>query len=305
MISILEAIAPVFLIIAAGYAIRSRAMLPESFWAPVESITFWCFFPALLFYRTSTAQLAGLPLVEMLVALAAAIVVCGLLVVALVPAMKPSGPTFTTLLQGSIRSNVYIGLAAATGLFGAEGTALGAVAVAGMTPLVNFLSVVALARFGRSERKPSARDVAKAVITNPIIVSVLCGFGLNLSGIELPRLATETVRILGAPSLPLALLAVGAGLDLATARQAGRQVLVSSAIKLLAMPLVAWAACLAMGVGPTPTTVVVLFAALPTATSGYIMARKLGGDARLMAAIISAQTVASAIFLPVVLILLR
>jgi malonate transporter len=305
VIAILEAIAPVFLIIAAGYAIRRRAMLPDTFWTPAESITFWCFFPALLFYRTSTAQLGGLPLIEMLIALATAILVCGLLVVALVPVMKPAGPTFTTLLQGSIRSNVYIGLAAATGLFGNEGTALGAVAVAGMTPLVNFLSVVALARFGRSERKPGLRDVAKAVISNPIILAVICGFGLNLAGIELPRLATETVRILGAPALPLALLAVGAGLDLATARQAGRQVLAASTIKLLAMPLVAWALCLAMGAGATPTTVVVLFAALPTATSGYIMARKLGGDARLMAAIISAQTVAAAITLPVVLILLR
>jgi predicted permease len=279
-------------------------MLPNSFWTPAESITFWCFFPALLFYRTSTAQLAGLPLIEMLIALAAAILVCGLLVVALVPAMKPGGQTFTTLLQGSIRSNVYIGLAAATGLFGAEGTALGAVAVACMTPLVNFLSVVALARFGQSERKPGLRDVAKAVISNPIILAVLCGFGLNLAGIELPRLATETVRILGAPALPLALLTVGAGLDFATARHAGRQVLASSAIKLLAMPLIAWALCLAMGVDATPTTVVVLFAALPTATSDYIMARKLGGDARLMAAIISAQTVAAAIALPAVLILL-
>ncbi len=279
-------------------------MLPNSFWTPAESITFWCFFPALLFYRTSTAQLAGLPLIEMLIALAAAILACGLLVVALVPAMKPGGQTFTTLLQGSIRSNVYIGLAAATGLFGAEGTALGAVAVACMTPLVNFLSVVALARFGQSERKPGLRDVAKAVISNPIILAVLCGFGLNLAGIELPRLATETVRILGAPALPLALLTVGAGLDFATARHAGRQVLASSAIKLLAMPLIAWALCLAMGVDATPTTVVVLFAALPTATSDYIMARKLGGDARLMAAIISAQTVAAAIALPAVLILL-
>jgi malonate transporter len=279
-------------------------MLPNSFWTPAESITFWCFFPALLFYRTSTAQLAGLPLIEMLIALAAAILVCGLLVVALVPAMKPGGQTFTTLLQGSIRSNVYIGLAAATGLFGAEGTALGAVAVACKTPLVNFLSVVALARFGQSERKPGLRDVAKAVISNPIILAVLCGFGLNLAGIELPRLATETVRILGAPALPLALLTVGAGLDFATARHAGRQVLASSAIKLLAMPLIAWALCLAMGVDATPTTVVVLFAALPTATSDYIMARKLGGDARLMAAIISAQTVAAAIALPAVLILL-
>jgi len=207
--------------------------------------------------------------------------------------MKPGGQTFTTLLQGSIRSNVYIGLAAATGLFGAEGTALGAVAVACMTPLVNFLSVVALARFGQSERKPGLRDVAKAVISNPIILAVLCGFGLNLAGIELPRLATETVRILGAPALPLALLTVGAGLDFATARHAGRQVLASSAIKLLAMPLIAWALCLAMGVDATPT-----------ATSDYIMARKLGGDARLMAAIISAQTVAAAIALPAVLILL-
>ena len=305
MIAILEAIAPVFLIIAAGHAIRRRAMLPESFWAPAESITFWCFFPALLFYRTSTAELEGLPLAEMLIALAAAIAVCCILVVLLVPTMKPVGPTFTSLLQGSIRPNVYIGLAAATGLFGAEGTALGAVAVACMTPMVNFLSVVALARYGESERTPTALDVVKAVLTNPIILSVVCGFGLNLAGATLTRVATETVRILGAPALPLALLAVGAGLDLATARQAGRQVLAASAIKLLAMPLVAWALCRALDVGPTPTTVAVLFAALPTATSGYIMARKLGGDARLLAAIISAQTVAAALTLPATLILLR
>ncbi len=77
-----------------------------------------------------------------------------------------------------------------------------------------------------------------------------------------------------------------------------RGVLATNTIKLVLMPVLVLVLAWALRLDPVSRDVALLFAALPTATSAYILARQLGGDAELMAAIITGQTLLAMLTLP-------
>ena len=88
-------------------------------------------------------------------------------------------------------------------------------------------------------------------------------------------------------------------------RAAARPLVVASLAKFALKPALAFAACWALAIAPPLASVLVVFMALPTAPSSYILARQMGGDHALMAAIISGQTVLAFLTLPRTLWLLR
>lgn len=303
MIAVVAALAPIFLLIVIGYGLRRSGTVPDAFWPPAEKLTYYLFFPALLIDSTARADLEGVDLLGLGGSLVAAMLLVAATLLLLRRAITPDGPAFTSVFQGAIRVNTYVGLAAGAALFGREGTALMAVGVIAIVPLVNVLSVVALGRWGTSPTT-GWRSAAIAVGKNPLIVAVLIGAALNLLGVHAIPVLTPLMAILGAASLPLGLLAVGAGLDLPAARAAGGKVVVSSIVRLGVVPgltlLFGWQA----GLAAMPLAVAVLYNGLPTSASAYVLSRQMGGDHTLMAGIITAQTLAAAVSLPLWLLLL-
>ena len=305
MTEILAALAPIFLLILAGFAVRRTGLVDDGFWAPAERLVYFGLFPALLLSHMATADLSGHDVVPMFAALAIGVVAVSLSLLAVRRRLGVDGPAFTSVLQGGIRPNTYVGLAAAAGLYGETGLALAAVGIAGLTPLVNLVSVSALAHYGRGAGGPGFKQLGRALVTNPIILSVSMGGALNLAGLALPPVVGPVLEIAGAAALPLSLLAVGAGLDAGAFGRTGlRPVVVASVAKFLLLPAVVWALAATLGADGLELEVAVMFAALPSATSGYILARQMGGDTALIARIITLQTVAAALSLPAVLMLL-
>jgi hypothetical protein len=98
-------------------------------------------------------------------------------------------------------------------------------------------------------------------------------------------------------------LCVGAALGGARLGQQVKPLVAASLFKFLVMPLTTWGLCRLLGLGGQAAVVAVLFQALPTASSSYVMARQMGGNAPLMATIIALQTVVAAATLPLVLTL--
>src|SRR5690606_14278201 len=111
-------------------------------------------------------------------------------------------------------------------------------------------------------------------------------------------LAGPMAKILANAALPLGLLAVGAALNLRAVMESGSIVLVTAAVKLIALPIITYQLLQIVGVEGVEASVAILFNALPTATSSYILASQYGGDARLMASITSVETLLSMITLP-------
>ena len=144
--------------------------------------------------------------------------------------------------------------------------------------------------------------MARQLALNPLVVASVVGIAIQGLGLPLPVGVEPVLKALGQASLPLGLLCVGAALDFGTARTWVRPLAVTSAVKFGLMPLATVLACLALGVrGPAAATAL-LFQALPTASSSYIMARQLGGDAPLMAGITAVQTVLAAAAIPLAIL---
>ncbi|KXJ54047.1 MAG: transporter [Thalassospira sp. Nap_22] len=303
MHAILSALLPTFALIVVGYVLRERRFLPDSFWPGAEKLTYFITFPALLFSNTAKADLGSLPLLGIATAMLGTIAVCTALILVARPVLKVSAPTFSSLVQGAIRPNTYIGLAVAAALLGTHGLTVTALCVALVVPTVNVISVLACAHLGENDRKPGVLSLLRDVAKNPLLMACVLGSLFNVLGIGLPPIIGPFLEVLGRAALPIGLLAVGAGLDLSAARRAGFPVGVSSVGKLVLSPAIAAGLCLMLGLPDIELAAVVLYAALPCSASAYVLARLMGGDAQMMASIITVHTLLAIITMPVIAIL--
>ena len=296
----LAALAPVFLLILFGHLMKRGGFPGDGFWEPAERLTYYVLFPALLVGNLARAPLADVSLGPFALALVVSWSAVALALLLLGRWLTMDGPGFTSVVQGGIRFNTYVGLAAAEALFGTAGLTLAAVVIAVLVPLVNVLCVGVLNRHG-SAGMPGWGAVLRGLASNPLILACLLGILLNASAVGLPWGSGQVLDIVARAALPLGLLAVGAGLNARTIRDRHGAVIAVSAVKLVGLPLVAFAVAWSLGLPPAERTIAVLFAALPTAPSAYILARQMGGDAQLVAGMLTLQTVAAVLTLPLML----
>jgi len=302
MDGILTALWPLFALLAIGYLARRFDFPGAAFWPPAERATYYVLFPSLLVSRLSRAELGGAQTLQMVSAVLVLLLIATLLLLLLRPVLRLANAQFTSLYQGSLRFNTYVALAASAALIPAGGVALAAVVTAVMIPTLNLLCVLVFAWFGAV--RPTPRGVLRTLVTNPLILACLLGILLNVSGLGLPAAARPVLDLLGGMALPLGLLAVGAAIDLRLLRGSGRAVFIAIVVKLLLFPLLAVLLARLIGLDLVASQVLLVFAAVPTATASYILARQLGGDAPLMANIITAQTLVSLLTMPLMLKLL-
>lgn len=296
--AVVYAILPVFLLIVLGLLLARTRFVTESFWAPAEKITYFILFPPLIVGTLATAELSVARVAEAAIALAGAIGLMTALLTLIRRVSRDAVDVFASTVQGSVRMNTYIGLAVAGALFGAEGITAAAIAIGVIVPVVNVISVLAHG----TDVKPAA--LARQLATNPLILACVIGMGLNASGLGLPPVVGPTLEILGRAALTLGLLAVGAALDFGEVRQFAGRIVVTTGLKLAALPALTAALCLWIGLDGITAIVAVMFNGLPTATSAYILARQLGGHAPLMAGITTIQTAVAAISLPLLMVVL-
>lgn len=304
MSAVLAGLAPIFLLIALGYALRHFRVVDDTIWAPADRLNYLILFPALLIATMARTDYGIIDVVPMAAALALSLGAAMAILLTLRRFISTDGPAFTSVFQGATRFNTFIGLAIAGALYGQPGLVMAALAVAIMIPLVNTPSVIVLAHYG-GIRGVGFSGAALAIARNPIILATIVGTGLGMAGIGLPPILGPALAILGVAALPLGLIGVGAGLDFASLRSGGRAVAFAATIKLAALPLVTYWVCEALGVDGLTQTIAVLFNALPASVSSYALARQMGGDYRLMAGILTIEMLAAGVTLPIVLIALR
>ncbi len=300
MLDLLLALWPLFALIVGGYALRRWDFPGEAFWPAAERLNYFILFPALLFSSLATAPLNNPALPRLALAVMLGL---GLAWLALLLGKRLCGWSagrFGALTQGILRFNTYLGLAAIGSLFGKQGLTLAALLLALMVPTVNVLSVWALS----AERGVSLRALLLPVLQNPLIFACIAGALANLGGLGLPGGTDRLLGLLAAASLPLGLLCVGAALRPQELTGEVQTLAWNCALRLLAMPLLAFAAARIVGLPPMESGVLVLFFALPTAPTAYVLTRQLGGDSHLMAGIITLQTLLAAGSLLLVLRLL-
>ncbi|MBH30446.1 MAG: transporter [Candidatus Marinimicrobia bacterium] len=301
MTIVLSAVAPIFGLISLGYLLRRFILKSDSLWGRAERITYYILFPALLVSKLTLNNTTETPLASIATVVFPLIGIGTAVLFLLKTWMQFPDQEFTSIYQGGIRFNSYVGLAVAQQIFGDEGLTVAAVLIAFMIPTINVLSVLILSVYG-NDNKPSPAAVISQMLRNPLILACFFGIVLNATEIGLP-FGTDRILIpLGKIAVVVGLLVVGSGLHLQLIIQAKRPVFSSTLFKLAFMPMVAAALVFWSGLDGIPASMIVTFAGLPTASSAFILARQMGGNADLMAVIISFQTLVSTGSLPLLLL---
>ena len=200
--------------------------------------------------------------------------------------------------QIAFRFNSFIGLAIADRLAGPQGLQLIAVLIGVCVPLFNVGAVWPMARHAQ-------RGFGRELLRNPLILSTATGLAANLLGFSVPVWAEPTVTRLGAASLALGLMAAGAGMQLNALARGKALAVAVLAIRHLLTPVVALGVALLIGLNPTQTTMLLAFSALPTASSCYVLAARMGYDGTYVAALVTLSTLMGMVSLPFALGVLR
>jgi predicted permease len=302
---VLAALLPVFLLIVLGFGLKRSLMRLETQWHGLERLTYYVLFPALLIETLVKADLSKVPVAGVGGALLLSALLMSLLCLALRPLLARwavDGPAFTSVFQGATRWQTYVALAVSANLYGDTGLALASVAMVAIIPLVNVFSVAVLAHYASPE-KQSVRAIAITVVRNPLIWACAIGMAINVVHLPLPRIWHEVADALGRASLGIGLLVTGAGLQLAGMFRPSLAASVAVFLKLLLMPALAIALALWFGLSGANLAIVAACSAVPASSSAYVLARQMGGDAPLLAQIITLQTILAALTMPIAIAL--
>jgi len=303
MYAIFEAILPIFLLVMLGLVFSRWEFPGPGFWKVADRITYYVFLPALLVEKLVNTSFTLEDFYSLTSVLMGMVLVISVFLILIRKLLPISAASFTSVFQGSIRPNNYVVLAAAIALFGPKGLALAAIAMAGVIPLVNVLCISCLNYYVSGNGRGVGRLI-KGVLSNPLVLACIAGIILNVTGIGLPYVSNDLFKILSSAALPMGLISVGTGLQLKGNRSQMLPVAVSSILKLIAMPVLTYYVMTFIGVVDMRLSVAILFSSVPCAISSYILAGHLNGDQKLMATIITMETLAAFVTMPILLAIL-
>ena len=289
---------PIIVLILLGFGLKRARFMSDEAWSGMEKLTYFVLFPVLLVRTLGKQTLAGAPWPSMLLLITVTLLVAAtVLLVWHMLRSSVSGATFTSVFQGGVRFNTYIALAAAQGLFGAEGLALGSVAVGFLIVVINLLCISVFLVWGKMAVR-GVMPFIREVIGNPLIIACMIGWVLSLSGVGLPGVTENILEIIGRAALPFGLLAVGAALKPEVIRGHVKPIMIASIVQFGLKPLLVALLIAEIGLSGVAAGVLIIAFIVPTAPSAYILARQLGGDTEAMASIITFQTLLAFLLMP-------
>jgi malonate transporter and related proteins len=289
---------PDFSLILCGYLLCRYTALNRKVWEPLENLVYFFLFPVLLFHSIVRTPLEWQSATHMM----AAGLTLGLLGIALaysLPHWPWLGRHIDTRLhaasaQVGFRFNSFIVLALVDKVAGPQGMPLVAVLIGVCVPLFNVGAVVPMARHGQT-------GLLKELVRNPLIIATGSGLLVNLAGLGIPDWLAPTTHRIGQASLALGLMTAGAGMQLGRMAQAKTLGVLVLGIKHLLLPLLALGVSLLWRLDPMQTLVLLMFSAVPTASSCYVLAARMGYDGPYVAGLVTLSTALGMLSLPLAL----
>lgn len=286
---------PDFSLIALGYVLCRYTALNRSVWQGAEALVYYLLFPVLLFHSIVKSPLDW----GATSSLIAAGVLAGVAGIALAYSLpwwpglrgRVAARDHAGAAQVAFRFNSFIGLALAERLAGAQGLFFISVLIGFCVPLFNIAAVWPMAR-------ESQQNFAGQLVRNPLIVATLAGLIANVLGFRMPTWLEPPVARIGAASIALGLMSAGAGMQLGLLAHAKRLSVGVLALRHLVQPVVALGAALLFGLQGTQAQMLLLFAALPTASTCYVLAARMGYNAPYVAGLVTLSTVLGVLSLP-------
>ncbi len=286
---------PDFSLILCGYLLCRFTALNRSVWQHVDSLVYYFLFPLLLFHSIVKSPID--------LGAASSLIAAGLSLAASAIALSYSLPHWPLLgrfldrrehaasAQVGFRFNSFIALALADRIAGPQGLLLVSMLIGVCVPIFNIGAVWPMARHGNTH-------FGRELLRNPLIIATLSGLLANVLGFRLPFWLEPTVQRIGGAALALGLMAAGAGMQLGSLRQGKVLGLSVLLCKHLALPLLAWCWSRVWQLDATQTTVLLAFSALPTASTCYVLASRMGYNGPYVAALVTLSTLSGLVSLP-------
>jgi hypothetical protein len=292
---ILNTVLPIFLIIGLGRALRSLGLLDENLVGALSRFVFFVAAPALLLRATAGGALDATfdPAPPVVILIVSVLVSGGTYLLAYRSHPERRG----VIAQGAFRSNqVFIGLPIVIYAFGEEAVSLVAITISVTVILYNFMGAVLLILPQQGQSALSSRvwaRTARGIVRNPLILASAFGIVYGVTRLPVPMALDRTLELLGRTAAPLALLTVGAGLELDRLRSDLGVMLLVTVAKTIVYPALILMGLRIAGVEGLALKATVMVMAAPTAVMGHVMTRELGGDTRLSGAIVVGSTLLS------------
>jgi len=294
MNTILPVVSSILLVMLLGYGLSKKFITDASFWQGISKLSYWVLFPVLIVRTLANATIDTELLLPLLAIFTMALILVLIYCVVVARLLGQDGPSASSITQGGMRHNGFIGLAVLFDMFGLPGQELGALIIAVLVPPTNVLAVLSVSVLvNKKTNQPMAPLIIKELLRNPMLISVAIGILLNMLAISIPSILEQSMALMSRAALPLLLLSVGASLNIRALKSDWRPLIAALCTKLLVFPALLLGGALWFNLPPLVTVCVVVFGALPTAVSAYPLAQQMGGNAKLMADIITLQTLAS------------
>ncbi len=306
---ILQAVLPVFLVIAIGASARRFGFIGEPFIDAANRLVYYLLLPALLFYKIGTSNFREAFNASLVIGGYAATLTTFLIATLLSRQMGITPGERGSFVQGAVRANLaYVGLPVVFSAIGDIGLRKAGILLGFMVPLINALAIVALVTphaNGTGRGRENMAQVAYQLATNPVLLSAFFGVLWSLYKIPFPTLAGRTLAILSSATLPLSLLCLGGAFSFERARSGFRVAVLAAGLKTLLLTAIAVAVYRWLGLTGQDLRVGAIMMGCPTAVVTYVMASQLKGDTNLAGTIIVVSTAISAVTITGWLFLLR
>ena len=291
----LELLFPDFALIVLGYVLCRFTPINRSVWQAVEQLVYYLLFPVLLFHSITRNPIQWGDASQLL----AAGVLGGLLGIALTYSLphlpllgrRIDARGYAGAAQVAFRFNSFIALALVSRLAGPDGLLYVSVLIGVSVPLFNVAAVWPMTR-------GSDQHFVGHLLRNPLIIATVSALLFNAAGLKIPALLETPVARIGAASIALGLMAAGAGLKLSAL--ASNKLLASELllIRHAIQPLIAFAMVQLFHLNQPQAIALMAFSSLPTASSCYVLAVRMGYEGSFVASLVSLSTMLGVLSLP-------
>ena len=285
----LNAILPVFLTMAVGFFLKQIGFVKQDFLNELNKFIFYVATSTLLFSDTSKVNFQETFDARFVSFMLLAILGLAGILWLVVPLFEKNRVRAGALIHCGYRSNFAIlGLPLAKNLLDAVGVAKTEIILAFGVPLFNVLAVLCLSYW--SGTKGNYKDMAKKIVTNPLIIGALSGLLISIFGIKLPTAISTSVGYLGNMAMGLGLIVLGASFDIKKFVSNFRETILGTSIKLLVSPLLIVSAALLLGFRGDEVVIAFILSGTPTAVNSFVMAKAMGSDSELTSGIVICST---------------
>ena len=301
-------VAPVFALIAAGYASVLFRFVSEGAHKGISEFAFSIAIPALLFRTIVVSEFPDVSPYRMWGAYYGALALTWIAALAISHLMRKDREDGVVFAIGSVYGNiVMLGIPLVLSALGNEAAGPMSLILSVNTPLLWLCGILQMELVSR-KRTGSALSVIRPVLAdlsrNPLMLAIGLGVAWRFTGLGLNPVVDKTIELLAQAGSPAALIALGITLFRFEVKGEKLSILVMCALKLLAMPAAAFVLAKLLGLPPNAAGVIVLFAAMPTGANAYIFAVQYQRLVNPVSGAVALGTLLAAVTLPVVVMVM-